>query len=745
MARATSSYIAVALCVISGVGAVLLSALLLWSAEESDQIALGREIAVVDSVVQSIIAQIPRDQASVTIWNDAVEKTALNFDPEWVYVNLARWMHDYFGHDVVYILNSANEKAFAYEGGRVPEASAPLPDLVRSVAAKARERLSALPPDMEVDAHGDGLGTTEVGLIDGRAAIVSAMPIIPENDGSIVQRSAPFLHVSIRFLDGNVFQKLTDTRLISDARFVASSAPGEGAAYPLMSSTGEALGFVVWSPERPGKRILTRVIPLAGCALLVVIALCWFFGRRLSQAAAKIEASRAHAQHLAFTDGLTGLPNRLMFSQCLERDLAGVRAGQTTLALLYLDIDNFKNVNDTWGHPAGDELIREVARRLLSVCRESDTVARLGGDEFAILCVDTDAENGRRVCNQVLKAFGEPFTEIGQQMSITVSIGMALAPAAGIEASELFRKADIALYRAKAEERGSYRLFTPTMDEAVQIRNATERELRNAIDRRELCLVYQPLFSSSAQVMAGFEALLRWQHPVRGLLPPSSFIGIAEETGLIHEIGMWTLGEACAAGKAWGVHKMAVNVSPAQLRRADFAEKCLGTIGRTGFDPQRLELEITENILIHRGGHSQANLEALRKAGVKIALDDFGSGYSSLDYLRNYVVDRIKIDQSFIRQIEFSEDSREIVLAIIRMARALRIDITGEGVETEAQKDFLVRQGCDQIQGFLLGGPLSAATAARLALSVGQEPSNALGRQDRPLRPSGSAELRWES
>jgi len=353
-------------------------------------------------------------------------------------------------------------------------------------------------------------------------------------------------------------------------------------------------------------------------------------------------------------------------------------------------------------------LIRELAGRLTGLVRSSDCVARLGGDEFAILlCGVASTGDVSGLCERILKSVAHPFELLGNAAFVGVSIGVAIAPESGVDRAEVMRKADIALYRAKFEGRNRFRIFSEEMDHFVQRRQRIEAELREAIDAgNQLKVVFQPIYANGTGTLNSVEALLRWNHPKHGLVPPGIFIPIAEESGLIHAIGDWVLRQSCLAAKRWPVQHIAVNVSPIQFRSPLFAEKVLDTLRETGLDPSRLELEVTESVLLDSAETAMDTFNTLRGAGVRIALDDFGTGYSSLTYLQKFPVDRIKIDRSFVHNLDANTASHAIVQAIVDLARAMHVRVTAEGVETTAQRDALQRIGCDDLQGFLLSVPL---------------------------------------
>jgi diguanylate cyclase (GGDEF)-like protein len=555
-------------------------------------------------------------------------------------------------------------------------------------------------------------------MIEARPALASVVPIISDT-GKIKQApGTEFLHISVRFLDGAFLDSLMAQHLLEHARFAWNDDVVEDEiALPLARRSGTVLGYIIWQPEQPGWRILTRTAPVLLAALLLIAAMGTLLVRRLKRASMELQASEAQAQHLAFHDSLTGLANRALFNDRLDRALTDTRRKNTHLAVLFLDLDRFKNVNDTLGHPAGDDLIRELASRLTELVRESDCVARLGGDEFAILQTDVSgADDVVALCERIISAAGQPFELLGQSAFVGVSIGVAMVPDAGVDRAELIRKADIALYWAKANGRSRFLFFSEDMDLFVQRRREIEDELRAALAAGDqFCIRYQPLYAADATELVGVEALLRWNHPQHGIIAPGTFIPIAEESGLIVPIGDWALREACIAATRWpSIPRIAINVSPVQFRNLGFAEKVLAVLKETGLEPQRLELEITESVLLGGDELSGNTFKALRAAGVRIALDDFGTGYSSLSYLHKFAVDKIKIDRSFVQSLNSAARSDAIIQAMVDLARAMGVDVTAEGVETTEQRDFLQSIGCNELQGFLLSHPISEAQIDRL-------------------------------
>ncbi len=418
---------------------------------------------------------------------------------------------------------------------------------------------------------------------------------------------------------------------------------------------------------------------------------------------------------LAHHDALTGLPNRTLFRERAEQAAAELGRGRG-FAVLCLDLDGFKTVNDTLGHAVGDQLLRAVAERLIACARSADTVARLGGDEFAVVQAGAnDPGDAELLAGRVLEALGQPFELDGHRVVVGASVGIALAPRDGAQSDRLLRCADTALYRAKAAGRGAHRFFEPEMDARLLARRTMELDLRGALAADELELCYQPLVNLEAGRVCGFEALLRWRHPERGMISPAEFIPLAEETGLIVPIGAWALRRACLDASAWPEHvRVAVNVSPVQFRGPGLFEAVAGALSDAGLPASRLELEITESVMLHDSAATLGILRRLHDLGVLIAMDDFGTGYSSLGYLRSFPFDKIKIDQSFIRDLPKEGGAEAIVRAITGLGSSLGMRTTAEGVETEAQLSRLRAEGCTEVQGYLFGRPGPAADVPRV-------------------------------
>ena len=485
--------------------------------------------------------------------------------------------------------------------------------------------------------------------------------------------------------------------------------PRMTATTPLYDS-GTVVGHVeIQRSQRQLLLITAVIVVLAGSLGTVAFTVLRSWPLRLLQRAL------ARSTHLATHDTLTGLPNRALFRDRVEQELAWCRRDGSMLAILYLDLDRFKEVNDTLGHAAGDQLLIGVTGRLRTCIRESDTLARLGGDEFAII------QTGIRqiadieiLAQRLIDALDPAFDLAGNQVNVGVSIGIALRRATALGASAidpgvLLQEADTALYRSKEEGRGIYRFFAAEMNKRLLERRSLESDMLEALEQGQFRLHYQPQFDLVERHVIGAEALLRWHHPVRGDVQPEAFIPLAEECGLIVRIGEWVLREACRQAAKWpSLNCMAVNVSPAQFRRPGFVDQVKDALSRAGIDAGRLELEITEGVLLHETDETLATLRRLHAIGVTIAMDDFGTGYSSLGYLQKFPFDKIKIDRSFIHALQSDSHAAEIVRAVLRMSHAMGIRVNAEGVERESQASILLEEGCEEVQGFLFSRGLDA-------------------------------------
>jgi diguanylate cyclase (GGDEF)-like protein len=428
----------------------------------------------------------------------------------------------------------------------------------------------------------------------------------------------------------------------------------------------------------------------------------------------QVEMARVQLDHLAHHDVLTDLPNRMLLQDRLGQAIEVARRQGRQLAVMYMDLDHFKHINDSLGHAVGDLLLKSVAQRLVACVRQSDTVSRQGGDEFVVLLPFIEhAEDAALSAQKMLTALLLPHRIDGRELHIGVSIGMSIYPNDGIDAQTLIKCADTAMYYAKENGRNNFRFFEPDMNARAVQRQSTEASLRLALERQEFVLFYQPKINLQSGRIVGVEALIRWQHPERGLLSPAQFVAIAEDCGLILPMGRWVLREACLQAQAWlrsGLPPItvAVNTSAVEFRAKDFLDNVRATLEDTQFEPRYLELELTESVLMRDSKSTGALLQAIADLGVKLAIDDFGTGYSSLSYLSRFPINTLKIDQSFVTQMNTNPDDAAIVSAVISMGKSLKQRVIAEGVETPEQYAFLRAQNCDEGQGYYFGRPVPA-------------------------------------
>ena len=442
--------------------------------------------------------------------------------------------------------------------------------------------------------------------------------------------------------------------------------------------------------------------------------------QRLKVEIADREESQARSQYLAYHDSLTGLGNRLLFKEQLEEALKDVSVASHPLAVLFLDLDGFKAVNDTLGHSIGDLLLKSVATKLRDILPRTDRIARLGGDEFAILQISaTQPGSSIALAEKIIEVVGQPNSIDGHDVTAGASVGIAVARPGDINTENFLKSADLAMYSAKSDGRGTYRMFDPEMDAIVQARRLLERDMRTALAQDGFRLFYQPLVNLQTKKVTAFEALMRWQHPERGMVPPSDFIPVAEEMGLIVQLGEWALRQACAEATEWpdGIC-VSVNLSPLQFSKGNLVSSVMSALASAGLPASRLELEITESVLLEKSERNITILNQLRDLGVRISMDDFGTGYSSIGYLRSFPFDKIKIDQSFVRDLLVDEGSLAIVRAIAGLGVSFGMITTAEGVETEEQMRCLNLEGCIEVQGYLYSRPVPADEIAGVLASL---------------------------
>lgn len=713
----TTVLVPVVLSLLGAAATVL--AFVFWSAQGADQRSLTRQTELARHVVQTELARLPHEQESITIWDDSIYRTKTLLDRDWVHANLGAWMYDYFGQDEVLILDDQNQPIYAMKDGeRTDEHEFGLRTLsqISSLIAALRGQIAR----GGIDAYNDGTAehpprVAQLQRLNGVPSMVSLVPIISDS-GTIRQaRGTEFIHIAIVHLDADFAERIGERYRIAGANFGTTARSDNEGLLPLTDPAGRFMTFFQWAPERPGRDILGQTLPVIGAALLLAGLVTLLLAHQVWRKSQALEQGRADAEHRAAHDQLTGLPNRTTFEALLTRVLAQRPSRDSRTSILMLDLDRFKQVNDTLGHRAGDDLIRAVGQRLHQLLGPQDSLARLGGDEFGIIHIHPPGLTGPLdISRKIIDAIGKPFDIFGSEAFVGVSIGIATAEGGEVDAHELTRKADIALYEAKATGRNRAVVFEESMNEFLQNRKTIEAELREALRRQDqLSVAFQPLYDGAGQLI-GAEALVRWTHPRLGQISPAHFVPVAEATGLISQVGHFVLRAACEIGARWPGHTIAVNISPVQLRDPGFPASVFAMLAQTGMQHADLELEITEGILLEEGSIATEAIRLFRASGIKIALDDFGTGYSSLNYLKRYPVDRIKIDRSFVSQLAPGSVSVAIVQAMVTLAHALDIEVTAEGVETSEQMRVLSDLGCNVYQGFLLSAPVTPVLLERL-------------------------------
>jgi diguanylate cyclase (GGDEF)-like protein len=559
----------------------------------------------------------------------------------------------------------------------------------------------------------DGAATVVFDGHEALAIFVSELKTVANPE--IAARVGPITLVGYRRMTSAMLTDLSERYRIADVRLVLDRPADELSSLPVLGPDGTAKAWLAWTPERPGDAMLREFLWALIAVGLLFCGIFVYVMQRLRGAAREIALRERQIQRLAGQDELSLLPNRRTFDLRLDQELSQLGRTGAKLAILLLDLDRFKAVNDTYGHTAGDELIRQVAERLSAMMRLGDTVARLGGDEFGIIQTNmVDPSGCAALGERILESLTQPFEIMGVEATVGCSIGIALAPQDGVDRETLLKLADTALYESKNNGRNRYSFFEAGMNRALQVKRMVEEDLRRAIASDELVLHYQPQVSIDGSTVVGVEALVRWPHPVHGMVPPAEFIGIAEERGLIVPLSEWVLRRACTEARRWEGLKLAVNVSPIQFRHKDFVANVIRILDETGFEPGRLELELTEGVVVEDADAAETAMMDLRGHGIGLALDDFGTGYSSLIYLRRFAFDKIKIDRSFLEYMETTGESAILVHSIAHLGRALGLRVCAEGVETAEQHRFLQAIGCHELQGFLFSKGVPAAEIDRL-------------------------------
>ncbi len=707
----------------------------LGSVRRADQVAIEGERRLFTRALTSYSQRVLREVETAVVSEAAYRKTRIDFDSDWVKVFVDQRLQSWFDHDLVFVTDASDRIVYASLASRGSD-----PSWFNSIHPDIEPLLKHLRHLDNSVAEDGAPGRTQLASSSqqryrlagvqtflGRPAIVAAVAVVGDGDPpSDVVSKAPIV-VSVKWVDADVLDEIASLLQLRNLHVLAGGKPASDEdVFQLNDWRGQAVAKLAWAPKQPGAEIVGSVIPFLAVALAGLALLATVLFRHMRRTSATIAAGETRLRHLALHDPLCGLPNRVSFGERLEETIRKVREGSPAAAVFYIDLDHFKDVNDTLGHPIGDELIRSVTERLTSALRGDDLVARIGGDEFGVITSSgRDPASLQVIASRLIAALCTPYTISDKTIVIGASVGIAVIDQRSGDSADVMRHADMALYRAKNEGRNRACIYDIDMDTDLLKRKLVENDLRIAIERNELQVAYQPIVNNSAEKIVGVEALCRWQHPVRGEITPSEFIPIAENSGLIAELGEWVLRQACLDGKSWPNISVAVNVSPLQFRRADFIDVVERILAETGFDPTRLELEVTESTLLGNVDTAELAMFRLKALGVQLALDDFGTGYSSLLYLRRFPFDKLKIDRSFVLSIERAADAAAIVHAVVSLGRGLGMKVTAEGVETAEQHLFLRAAGVHTMQGFRFGRPGTAAEmTARLAEPYVFQPSD---------------------
>jgi diguanylate cyclase (GGDEF)-like protein len=704
--------------VIVAVAIVCIVVAVLSSAQRADEVAVQHEEKLFSRALSNFGKRVLREIRSVAVSEQAIQNIRVKFDSNWANRRVGLSLETYFDHDYVVIFDANDHPIYSQLGHRPVEASSfeqALPDLL-PVLNYMRGRDPALYGALRLTEPGvveDGLHpqAAVIRSLAGLPAVIAAVAVGPV-DGipAALDNAAPIV-MSVKFIDSDALAGIASQLHLTHLRKLDDEpAPPADLTFEVNGPQGKRIARFAWTPRQPGAEIVSSVIPFIAVALAGFALLAAFVLRYMRRTAIAIAAGESRLRHLAMHDPLCGLPNRIFFGERLEAVIDEVRAGSSPAAVFYIDLDHFKDVNDTLGHPVGDELIRNVTLRLSHTLRGDDLVARLGGDEFAVISsIGDDSAKMMAVAQRIIAAICAPYAINRQSIVIGASIGIAVIDRNCGTAADIMRYADMALYRAKNEGRNRACVYDAAMDADLSNRKLLEGDLREAIENDRLKLLYQPIVNKSGETVVGVEALCRWTHPTRGEISPTEFIAVAEHSGLIIELGAWVMRRACLDGKAWPGLTVSVNVSPLQFRRTDFFDTVQSTLSETAFDPARLELELTESVLLGNVDTAEAGMLRLKALGVRLALDDFGTGYSSLLYLRRLPFDKLKIDRSFVLAIEKAADAAAIVHAVVSLGRGLGMKVTAEGVETADQQLFLRAAGVHFMQGFRFGKAVTAA------------------------------------
>jgi diguanylate cyclase (GGDEF)-like protein len=709
----------------------LLVASMIIGAHEVDRISLDRQRATIEQAIDQHGLSLARELRVQSVWNEGYESVRAR-DIAWLHKFYGPYLSQLLGYDRIYVLSNTDEPIYGFVASdpnaqhSFSEIAAGLEDLVRA----ARDRSEKLPDDNVLNTDIDlGNGqvahhraVADVRSIEGTPATVIISTIVPDHAPQTEIGKTPYLLVAVENLDKSYMERLGSNFSFRNLHWINGEAPEGFDTEAVKTFNDEPVGTLAWNANRPGLEFIRRAAPGLLLALLPIAALTYLLITWGQRQARRLVASEREATQAARTDVLTELPNRIALRELFERLLAKVKQSRAPLAVLSIDIDHFKSINDAFGHAVGDAVLKAAAQRLNRMTPDDGVVARPDGDGFVLLAPGLNAAAGSELADDVVAALAEPFDlDGGTRVFVAASVGYAIGPRDGDTGDELLRRAELAVDKAKQDGDVAAVGFTPDMDAEVTYRLMLESALRGAVADGSIKVVYQPLMDPTGKQVLGVEALARWSEPDLGNIPPDIFIPLAEETGLIQNIGELVLRRAVADAKAWPGISVAVNVSASQIHHGDVVQVVREALAESRLPPERLDIEITESVLLTDEKRANEQMRSLQALGARVALDDFGTGYSSLQYLRRFGFDKLKIDRSFIDGAGDPNSDSVVLASIIRLGHDLDLTMTAEGVETEVQRRWLQAAGCHQLQGYLFSPPLSAADMTKYIAAHGAD------------------------
>ena len=714
--------------------AALLLVLLFYSANSMNQSASQAQRALINNALSLRLVQSLSELRSVAWWDEMVVKSrGSGLDAEWLDVEVGVFVTTSYKHDRILVLDEQNRPIYGFGADkRLDQATqeqfarlvSPLAEQIRggkNISPRITDAsfTENMTEDSTITDRSYGRGAAAILSNDGRPVFAAAMEITPSLEKALGSKR-PHILVSITDVNAGVLRDIGRSVLIGD---LSSGSLGTLSAdtFPMRSDDGKSMGSLTWTPKQPGNKLISDLLPAILIVLIAATASIAALFKRLIGSTRELAKREIEAQYLANHDALTGLPNRRMLAARLEELRNAYDPKRTSVSVACIDLDRFKDINDTLGHQAGDELIKAVARRIESRTLPGDMIARLGGDELAVIRLHQHVNEGQRLAKLVIESFDAPFSVLGHEIETTASLGVTSATL-DRPFDDIMREADIALYEAKAMGRGRAAHFLAPMAAKLAQRHSLEVDLRRAIANRELTLNYQPIIEAATGRISSVEALVRWQSPTHGHVSPEVFVGIAEETGMMAELGHFIIERAMEDSQRWPHLTTAINISPAQLRSVTIVGELVSAAKRFGVAPQMVTIEITETLLMANDARTLKILNQLKEHGFSLALDDFGTGYSSLAYIRDFPFDRLKIDRRFIKGVDQDAQALAIVEGVVNFGRILGHEIIAEGIETEQEMQAMQRAGCTHLQGFVFSKPLSAdhiealsSTSSRLA------------------------------